>query len=172
MRTLIRDVRVIDRKRTRLFTDVLIENDRIAEHNYRGAGFVIDGRGRTLLPNQFRRRQLAARLDDVADLRNCGRGRQYARDQGARRTAGAERWQERCLSCGRYTARGVQVVAGTDANPVAPAHGECMHQELLLLVAAGLAAEEALTAATSARPTGSGCSIVPRRARGCAPTGC
>ncbi|MFD4668134.1 amidohydrolase family protein [Lentzea sp. NPDC058450] len=48
---------------------------------------------------------------------------------------------------------GVEVLAGTDANsapgaPFAPEHGESMHHELELLVAAGLTPAEALRAAT------------------------
>lgn len=46
-------------------------------------------------------------------------------------------------------AAGVRLLAGTDANIWEPRHGAGMHQELALLVRAGLSAEEALTAATS-----------------------
>jgi imidazolonepropionase-like amidohydrolase len=44
---------------------------------------------------------------------------------------------------------GVPLLAGTDANPFAPAHGTAMHRELVLLAEAGLSTEEALAAATS-----------------------
>jgi imidazolonepropionase-like amidohydrolase len=44
---------------------------------------------------------------------------------------------------------GVPLLAGTDANPFAPAHGAAMHRELVLLTEAGLSAEEALATATS-----------------------
>lgn len=49
---------------------------------------------------------------------------------------------------------GIRVLAGTDANaapgaPFAPEHGESLHHELGLLVAAGLTPVEALAAATS-----------------------
>ncbi|MEU7002587.1 amidohydrolase family protein [Nonomuraea sp. NPDC046570] len=44
---------------------------------------------------------------------------------------------------------GVPLLAGTDATPFAPAHGESLHRELRLLTEAGLSAEEALAAATS-----------------------
>lgn len=46
-------------------------------------------------------------------------------------------------------AAGVRLLAGTDANIWEPRHGAGMHQELALLVRAGLSAEEALAAATS-----------------------
>ncbi|TDC75050.1 amidohydrolase family protein [Streptomyces hainanensis] len=44
---------------------------------------------------------------------------------------------------------GVPLLAGTDATPFAPTHGESMHRELALLTSAGLTPEEALAAATS-----------------------
>lgn len=44
---------------------------------------------------------------------------------------------------------GVPLLAGTDATPFAPVHGESLHRELRLLAEAGLSAEEALAAATS-----------------------
>lgn len=44
---------------------------------------------------------------------------------------------------------GVPLLAGTDATPFAPAHGEGMHRELVLLTRAGLSDQEALAAATS-----------------------
>jgi imidazolonepropionase-like amidohydrolase len=44
---------------------------------------------------------------------------------------------------------GVPLLAGTDATPFAPVHGESLHRELVLLTRAGLTAEEALAAATS-----------------------
>ncbi|WP_067970503.1 amidohydrolase family protein [Nocardiopsis trehalosi] len=44
---------------------------------------------------------------------------------------------------------GVPLLAGTDANPFAPAHGAGMLRELVLLGAAGLAPEEVLAAATA-----------------------
>ncbi|WP_210770790.1 amidohydrolase family protein [Qaidamihabitans albus] len=44
---------------------------------------------------------------------------------------------------------GVPLLAGTDATPFAPVHGESMHRELVLLTRAGLTSEEALAAATS-----------------------
>ncbi|MFI6291173.1 amidohydrolase family protein [Nonomuraea sp. NPDC050790] len=43
---------------------------------------------------------------------------------------------------------GVTLLAGTDANFLAPLHGAGMHRELLLLVEAGLTPEQALAAAT------------------------
>ncbi|MFD4197098.1 amidohydrolase family protein [Amycolatopsis thermoflava] len=46
-------------------------------------------------------------------------------------------------------AAGVPLLAGTDATPFAPVHGESLHRELELLTEAGLTAEEALAAATS-----------------------
>ncbi len=46
-------------------------------------------------------------------------------------------------------AAGIPLLAGTDANFVAPAHGASMHQELFLLTQAGLSPAEALAAATS-----------------------
>ncbi|MER7734562.1 amidohydrolase family protein [Streptomyces erythrochromogenes] len=46
-------------------------------------------------------------------------------------------------------AAGAAVLAGTDANPFAPAHGAALHRELQLLTEAGLGAEEALAAATA-----------------------
>jgi len=45
---------------------------------------------------------------------------------------------------------GVEILAGTDAGTLGVAHGASMHRELQLLVEAGLAPVEALTAATSA----------------------
>ncbi|HEX2285325.1 MAG TPA: amidohydrolase family protein [Mycobacterium sp.] len=44
---------------------------------------------------------------------------------------------------------GVPLLAGTDATPFAPIHGESLHRELVLLTQAGLTNEEALAAATS-----------------------
>lgn len=44
---------------------------------------------------------------------------------------------------------GVPLLAGTDATPFAPLHGESLHRELVLLTEAGLTNEEALAAATS-----------------------
>ncbi len=44
---------------------------------------------------------------------------------------------------------GVPLLAGTDATPFAPAHGESLHRELTLLTRAGLSTTEALAAATS-----------------------
>lgn len=44
---------------------------------------------------------------------------------------------------------GVPLLAGTDATPFAPVHGESLHRELELLTLAGLTDEEALAAATS-----------------------
>lgn len=44
---------------------------------------------------------------------------------------------------------GVPLLAGTDATPFAPMHGESLHRELTLLTRAGLTNEEALAAATS-----------------------
>lgn len=46
-------------------------------------------------------------------------------------------------------AAGAAILAGTDANPFAPAHGAALHRELQLLTGAGLRAEEALAAATA-----------------------
>ena len=53
-----------------------------------------------------------------------------------------------------FRAAGIRVLAGTDANsapgaPFAPVHGESLHHELALLVAAGLTPLEALAGATS-----------------------
>ncbi|WP_127931814.1 amidohydrolase family protein [Nonomuraea polychroma] len=45
---------------------------------------------------------------------------------------------------------GVTLLAGSDASNVGTAHGATLHQELSLLVAAGLSPREALAAATSA----------------------
>ncbi|TMR92138.1 amidohydrolase family protein, partial [Nonomuraea basaltis] len=45
---------------------------------------------------------------------------------------------------------GVTLLAGSDASNVGTAHGATLHQELALLVAAGLTPREALTAATAA----------------------
>ncbi|NRQ36116.1 amidohydrolase family protein, partial [Nonomuraea sp. NN258] len=45
---------------------------------------------------------------------------------------------------------GVPLLAGTDANPYAPVHGESLHRELYLLTLAGLTPEQALAAATGA----------------------
>ncbi|MFF0483893.1 amidohydrolase family protein [Streptomyces sp. NPDC004435] len=47
-------------------------------------------------------------------------------------------------------AAGVPLLAGTDATPFAPLHGEGMHRELELLTAAGLTPAQALHAATAA----------------------
>ncbi|MEU5639926.1 amidohydrolase family protein [Streptomyces milbemycinicus] len=44
---------------------------------------------------------------------------------------------------------GVPLLAGTDANPFAPLHGDGLHRELELLVQAGLTPLEALAAGTS-----------------------
>jgi imidazolonepropionase-like amidohydrolase len=44
---------------------------------------------------------------------------------------------------------GVPLLAGTDATPFSPLHGESLHRELVLLTEAGLSNEEALAAATS-----------------------
>ena len=57
-------------------------------------------------------------------------------------------------SVGRLRAAGMPILAGTDANatpgaPYAPPFGESLHDELALLVAAGLSPAEALDAATS-----------------------
>ncbi|WP_182902869.1 amidohydrolase family protein [Microbispora sp. H10830] len=46
-------------------------------------------------------------------------------------------------------AAGAAIVAGTDANFLAPPHGVSMHRELALLTEAGLTCEEALAAATA-----------------------
>ncbi|RKT53893.1 amidohydrolase family protein [Saccharothrix australiensis] len=45
---------------------------------------------------------------------------------------------------------GAPILAGTDATPFVPGHGDGMHRELELLVRAGLTARQALAAATSA----------------------
>ncbi|MEV4996479.1 amidohydrolase family protein [Streptomyces niveus] len=45
---------------------------------------------------------------------------------------------------------GVPLLAGTDANPYAPLHGDGLHRELELLTRAGLTPPQALTATTSA----------------------
>jgi imidazolonepropionase-like amidohydrolase len=45
--------------------------------------------------------------------------------------------------------RGVRLLAGTDAGTLGVAHGASLHQELALLVDAGLTPEQALTAATA-----------------------
>lgn len=45
---------------------------------------------------------------------------------------------------------GVPLLAGTDANPYAPVHGDGLHRELELLTRAGLTPAQALTATTSA----------------------
>ncbi|MFG2841401.1 amidohydrolase family protein [Streptomyces zaomyceticus] len=47
-------------------------------------------------------------------------------------------------------AAGTPLLAGTDATPFAPLHGEAMHRELELLTSAGLTPTQALHAATSA----------------------
>ncbi|WP_328946632.1 amidohydrolase family protein [Streptomyces sp. NBC_00250] len=47
-------------------------------------------------------------------------------------------------------AAGAPLLAGTDATPFAPLHGEAMHRELELLTAAGLTPPQALHAATAA----------------------
>jgi imidazolonepropionase-like amidohydrolase len=44
---------------------------------------------------------------------------------------------------------GVPLLAGTDATPYSPTHGDAMHRELQLLTKAGLSAAQALAAATS-----------------------
>ncbi len=44
---------------------------------------------------------------------------------------------------------GAPLLAGTDATPFAPLHGESLHRELVLLTEAGLTNEQALAAATS-----------------------
>ncbi|WP_405614791.1 amidohydrolase family protein [Streptomyces sp. NBC_01508] len=44
---------------------------------------------------------------------------------------------------------GVPVLAGTDANPYAPAHGDGLHRELELLTRAGLSPSKALAAGTA-----------------------
>lgn len=54
----------------------------------------------------------------------------------------------------RFHGKGVAIVAGTDSNahpstPAQPPHGEALHGELELMVAAGLTPVEALRAATS-----------------------
>ncbi|MFF5213519.1 amidohydrolase family protein [Streptosporangium sp. NPDC000396] len=105
MRTLIRDVRVFDGARTVPRTDVLIEDDRIAEYDGRRADIELDGSGKTLLPglvdahthvfdgdlaqaltfgvtteldmfclppNLTRQRRYAAENDDVSDIRSAG----------------------------------------------------------------------------------------------------
>lgn len=43
---------------------------------------------------------------------------------------------------------GVPLLAGTDANPYNPAHGDGLHRELELLTRAGLTPPQALTACT------------------------
>ncbi len=50
----------------------------------------------------------------------------------------------------QLSAAGVPILAGTDAPNPGTAHGASMHEELALLVGAGLSPTEALTAATSA----------------------
>lgn len=105
MRTLIRGVRVFDGERTEACADVLIDADRIAEHDGLPTDVVVDGTGKTLLPglidahthtfdgdlaqaltfgvtteldmfclpaNLTRQRELAAERDDVADIRSAG----------------------------------------------------------------------------------------------------
>ncbi len=57
-------------------------------------------------------------------------------------------------SLGRLHSSGVTIVAGTDSNadpatPARPPHGEALHGELELMVAAGLSPVESLRAATS-----------------------
>jgi imidazolonepropionase-like amidohydrolase len=57
--------------------------------------------------------------------------------------------QNAVRAAGALHQAGVPLLAGTDATPFAPVHGESLHRELVLLTQAGLTNEEALAAATS-----------------------
>jgi imidazolonepropionase-like amidohydrolase len=59
-------------------------------------------------------------------------------------------WADVVRSVGLLHAAGVEILAGTDANAMTPVPGVSLHQELRLLVGAGLSPVEALRAATSA----------------------
>lgn len=60
-----------------------------------------------------------------------------------------DRSADAAAAAGALHRAGVPLLAGTDANLWAPTHGDGMHRELELLVAAGLSPVEALTSATS-----------------------
>lgn len=64
-------------------------------------------------------------------------------------TAAPLRLDHAATIAGMFATAGVRLLAGTDANMIAPAHGAGLLRELELLVRAGLTPEAALRAATS-----------------------
>ncbi|MEU6955050.1 amidohydrolase family protein [Streptomyces sp. NPDC045714] len=61
---------------------------------------------------------------------------------------GSDRLSRAAHVAGALHRAGVPLLAGTDANPFAPSHGDGLHRELELLVQAGLSPLEALAAGT------------------------
>jgi imidazolonepropionase-like amidohydrolase len=70
-------------------------------------------------------------------------------DADPAQTATRQRLDHALTITGELHRAGARLLAGTDANMLAPAHGTSLHRELELLVEAGLSPTEALKAATS-----------------------
>ncbi len=95
----------------------------------------------------------SAVLDEESPLRefvNAGERRGLKADFGGGRAPAPERYEVARQATALLHRAGVPILAGTDAPNPGTTYGASMHDELLLLIEAGLSAEQALTAATAA----------------------